>query len=132
MNRNLLVGAALLLLPLIRPPCQESSKPPTMQEVVSVIESGSTYGGDEVKAILTDVLTIAEEEIQRAADEAAKAVADRCNTDKAVLVSGLLMAEKQAADAHAERDFWRGCTVGVGVSAVLIAILAACGWLIPR
>ena len=122
----------LLTIPLCRPTCQESPTPPALQDVLSLIESGRTYKTAEVREIVSAILLIADDEIQHAADGAAQAVADRCNADKAVLVDARQAAEKRAAEAQSAADFWRGCTVGVGVSAVLLAILAAVGYLVPR
>ncbi len=48
------------------------------------------------------------------------------------LLEDLEKTKTRIVAVESERDFWRGCTVGAGISAVLIAILAALGWLIPR
>lgn len=102
---------ALLLLALSQSATKASATSLTQEELDSLLGSRAEFSRQEVAELMSNILTDAEEEIERTAQEAAREVAASDAGEIAYQKSIAECWEKEAARMEGARKTWRTCAV---------------------
>ena len=109
---------ALLLLVQLPNATRAWATPLTQAEIDSLLGSKTEFSRQEVAELMSNILTDADEEIERTAQEAAREVAaedaGEIAVQKSIAESRLSLIEslrKEAARIDGERVVWRSCAI---------------------